>query len=319
MRSDFLELLICNRCGNNGLELSKSSVSSGEVLEGEICCRNCRSVFSVEDGIPEFLSDLPKEISDEINSSEGVATYCYPKEPDVYNDEWLLSLPYVKNEKVNNLDGWQRKISTFEQVLDDFPIGRGQKLLDIGLSTTWTTRFFAKKGYDCIALDIVKGNYRGLISSKVFFKHDNIFYECILAPMESMPLRNDSIDYIFSINSLHHSNNLKKVFLEIYRALKPGGSAYLLDDTVGFLRRKEKERAAEYARGVNKHNDHVYSLDEYRQAIAGANLRLKMNIPQRFLDKIGWLRYTPKGFLSIIYRLLSITLGMPFYFRVTKD
>lgn len=294
-------------------------VSDGNILQGELRCAGCGRTINVRDGIPEFLHDLPEDNLSEIKSSEGVATYCYPRDPDTYNDSWLLSLPRVANEKADNIEGWKRKISTFDQVLRDCQPGGGKTLLDIGASTTWSTRFLARKGYDCIALDIVKGKYRGLLSSKVFFEHDNTYYECILAPMENIPLRNNSIDCVFSINSLHHSNDLGKVFFELQRILKPGCCAYILDDTVGFLRRKKKQQAAERSRRENQHNDHVYSLREYKRAIAKADLSLHIEMPQRYLDRIGPVRYAPKSCLYSLYILLSITLGMPFYFRVTKD
>lgn len=288
------------------------------MLQGELFCANCLTVFYLRDGIPDFLCDLPNETQEEIKSSQGVATFCYPKEPDVYNDEFLLALPYIRNHRVDNFRGWERKVSTFEQVLNDLPAGKGKKLLDIGASTTWATRYFAKKGFDCIALDIVTGMYRGLSSSKVFFRDEGVYYERLLAPMENIPLRPGSIDCIFSINSLHHSAHLKRVFAEISRVLSPGGIGYLIDDTTGFLTRSKNQKEARLAREINQHNDHIYSLSDYKEAISSSNLSLEIMLPMRFLDKIGALRSTPDFFLRIIYLALSRAVGLPFYFRVGK-
>jgi SAM-dependent methyltransferase len=318
MRKRFIEVLRCKTCGSSSLKLRTVVATTNEINEGEILCKNCQAVVQIKDGIPEFLYDLPEDVLDEIDSSEGVSKFCYPKEPEVYNDEWLLSLPYVTDKKVNNYEGWQAKIQTFEQALNDFPEGHGEKLLDIGASTTWTTRYFARKGYDCIALDIVKGLYRGLSSSEVFFKHENIYYERLLAPMENIPLRNDSIDCVFSINSLHHSKNLAKVFSEISRILKPDGYGYLVDDTVGYLLKHNREKEAKQAREINKHNDHVYSLSDYKKVITDSRLHLEMILPLRFRQKIGILSKIPESMVRIIYVFVSIVRGTGFIFKVKK-
>ena len=318
MTGQFIELLKCNRCNNSVLKLNKIGIVSSEIDEGEILCNNCHAIFHIRDGIPEFLHDLPKDVLEEINSSEGVSKFCYLKEPEVYNDEWLLSLPSVTDKRVNNFEGWQAKIPTFEQALNDFPVGHGEKLLDIGASTTWTTRYFAKKGYDCIALDIVKGMYRGLSSSKVYFKHDNIYYERILAPMENMPLKDNSIDHVFSINSLHHSNNLIKVFSEIARVLKPGGYGYLVDDTVGYLLKHKREKEAKKARELNQHNDHVYSLHGYKKAISEANLHLEIILPLKFRQRVGFIGKLPVNMVKRIYLFISVVRGAGFIFKVKK-
>lgn len=316
MKAQFIEFLRCNRCDSSALNLKKIMIPSDDIMEGEILCNSCNTIFQIKDGIPEFLNDVPQDVLDEIISSEGVSKFCYPKEPEVYNDEWLLSLPYVKDKRVNNYEGWKSKIPTFEQALNDFPKGHGEKLLDIGASTTWTTRYFSRKGYDCVALDIVRGKYRGLLSSKVYFEKDNIFYERILAPMENIPLKSNSMDYVFTINSLHHTNNLNKVFFEISRILKPGGYGYLVDDTVGYLFKHKREKQAKQARESNRHNDHVYSLYEYKKAISEANLDLEIIIPFRFKQKVGILQKLPVNILRNIYLFVSVVRGAGFIFKV---
>ncbi len=160
--------------------------------------------------------------------------------------------------------------------------------------------------------------YRGLDSRRVYFQNDNIHYEGILAPMENIPLADNSIDVVFSINSLHHSADLGQVFREIARILKPSGVAYLLEDTAGFLRRSKKEKEAQYQREHLQHNDHVYSFSQYRKFVCDAELDLKVELPMRFKDKIGFLRYAPRFILNLIYTILNHSLGMPCYLKVTK-
>jgi len=124
LKKTFISKLRCNRCNNSEISFS-GEIITDDIREGLITCNKCGLEILVKDGIAEFLHGLPQKVLAEVVSSEGVATYCYPKEPDVYNDEWLLSLPYVKDKKTGNYDGWQRKITTFEQVLADLPQGSG--------------------------------------------------------------------------------------------------------------------------------------------------------------------------------------------------
>jgi len=160
--------------------------------------------------------------------------------------------------------------------------------------------------------------YRGLDSRRVYFQNDNIYYEGILAPMENIPLADNSIDVVFSINSLHHSADLGQVFREIARILKPSGVAYLPEDTAGFLRRSKREKEAQYQREHLQHNDHVYSFSQYQRFILDAALELHVELPMRFKDKIGVLRYAPRFLLHFIYTVLNHTLGMPCYLKVKK-
>lgn len=319
MKREFVDLLQCNNCSNLTLQLTIAKENSNGIEEGSLLCSRCQKCFPIKEGIPELLSKITGDIVLEIESSEGTAKRRYSEEKDIYNEEYLLSLPYVTNRRVANYGGWIRKVSYFEQVFEMLGNGKGKKILDIGAGTTWATRYFAKMGYDAIALDVVKGFCRGMVSSKTFYKHDNIYYENILAPMENIPIKSETIDVVFSINSFHHARDLNVVFSEVCRVLKAdGGVAYIVEDVSGLLLRAYAEWSAKRQRDKHRHYDHAYSFNDYKKAIESANLKMELILPERFVNRLRWIRKTPRRLLSILHQLAIYLWMAGFILKIEK-
>lgn len=54
MRPDLMEILCCPLC-HGDLKLSSRKEHEGEVVEGELTCTKCATVYPIEDGIPNLL------------------------------------------------------------------------------------------------------------------------------------------------------------------------------------------------------------------------------------------------------------------------
>ena len=54
MRSDLLEILCCPMCKGDLTLVSRSSQGE-EIVEGDLTCQKCATVYPIEDGIPNLL------------------------------------------------------------------------------------------------------------------------------------------------------------------------------------------------------------------------------------------------------------------------
>jgi len=84
----------------------------------------------------------------------------------------------------------------------------------------------AKSGFNIIFSDIAIGSVAKVKSIADKHKIDNIAYAIIDA--EYLPFKNNSLDAIFMVASLHHLPDLKKALKEIARVLKPNGQLLIL-------------------------------------------------------------------------------------------
>ena len=104
----------------------------------------------------------------------------------------------------------------------------GKKVLDIGTGPGTIPLHLARlhPGLNILGLDI----------SFDMLKKASIHRERMERPMpltaadgEYLPFKNDSIDIVTSLFSLHHMDNPGKLFREIDRVLKPGGTLLIID------------------------------------------------------------------------------------------
>ncbi|MFH1875668.1 MAG: methyltransferase domain-containing protein [Candidatus Omnitrophota bacterium] len=324
MKEDLLPLLRCPRCQPGTLRMNITEVQNNEIREGLLVCDQCRSEFPIHDGIPEFLHRLTTAMREEIESSTDYTRDICFRKPEVYNDEFLLTLPYtlpisnVEDKLAVNVAGSERKAPYFFQILNSCGEGNGKRLLELGAGTTWATWHFAKKGYTSIALDIVKVLYRGLMSRDVYFQHKNIYYEAVLSPMESLPLQDNSIDLVFSINSLHHSCDLNVILSEVYRVLRNGGVFYLMEDGFALPFLFFEKVKAWRKRKMEHHQDHVYMFRDYKNAITKTSLTMELVLPDRFINRIGFLRNLPRWILVVLYKIILYTRGCGFILKIKK-
>ena len=63
MKPSLLEILCCPKCkGDLELHVFESDEKSGEIISGDLYCKNCDIHFPIEDGIPNML--LPEQRGD---------------------------------------------------------------------------------------------------------------------------------------------------------------------------------------------------------------------------------------------------------------
>ncbi|MFH1633729.1 MAG: class I SAM-dependent methyltransferase [Chloroflexota bacterium] len=316
MKRSNIYSLRCVECSASVWDFRETEVNLLEVRVGELHCHNCGCSYTILGGIADFRKRTPDSVTKEIISSEGTGKYIYSKLPEYYNDDILLNEPELPAGHPSFVSG-ERKADLFHQVFSLFPSGQGCTLVDLAAGTGWSTRYFAKKGYNAFAVDIVQGMYRGLSSADVFFAYEGIYFERVLGLMEDLPFVDHSIDCVFSINSFHHTEDLVSVFAEVSRILKPGGFGFIVEDVVGCLMLKQKKRNALYQREKHQHMDHVYTLRDYTHAIQAAGLCLELVFPDRVRRRFGKLAVMPNTTLQWLYLITARMWFAPMIFRIS--
>lgn len=94
------------------------------------------------------------------------------------------------------------------------------KLLDLGCGTGWTSRFFARRGYEVVGIDIAPDMIELANKKKKGSKLQNLNH--IVSDYESLNLNNE-FDCAVFYDSLHHAEDEYVALASIFQALKPGG------------------------------------------------------------------------------------------------
>lgn len=141
---------------------------------------------------------------------------------------------------------------------------RGALVVDLGAGAGADALFFARNGHKVILLDIspfalTKAKERALAEGL----HNSITTQQTDFGLHEFPIKSDSIDVVYSRISLHYfeSQHTIRLFRDIYRMLKTGGTAYLTFKSPKDEVEMEylKTRASEFEENVFIENDQLRS------------------------------------------------------------
>lgn len=119
------------------------------------------------------------------------------------------------------------------------------------------------------------------------------------ADLQYLPLRTDSVDFLFCLHVLEHISNDRAGIAEIHRVLKPGGTAYIM---VPFMMGWERTR--EFGAPDPTIFDHVrgYSPCDFRERLCA--FQFEEVFPESFLTAAETARFgTPRS--QILYRCVK--------------
>ena len=101
--------------------------------------------------------------------------------------------------------------------------------LDLGCGIAWTTAVLAKEGINTVGIDI---SSEAIQKSKAIFKKDGLKGRFIQADLLALPLKNASVDFIYSCMSIEYVRDTQKAVDEAFRVLKPNGVMVAIVPTV---------------------------------------------------------------------------------------
>ena len=132
-------------------------------------------------------------------------------------EKLLGSFPEVGEYKYDEQACRQRGETKAQFLSKLFAGSSNRKILELGCSDAMTSLALKQLGFQAVALDIIDQRL------EVAKKADIPF---IKSSAEKIPLADNSVDLIFSYNSMEHFADPQKVIDEIVRILKPGGCFY---------------------------------------------------------------------------------------------
>jgi ubiquinone/menaquinone biosynthesis C-methylase UbiE len=105
----------------------------------------------------------------------------------------------------------------------------GEFVVDIGAGMGPATVLAAKAGASVVAVDPTPYMRRILTVRRLGQRHRSAI-RVADGSAELIPVEDDSIDAVWTVNTMHHWTNLDAAILELARVLRPGGRLLLLDE-----------------------------------------------------------------------------------------
>eukprot|EP01022_Parablepharisma_sp_SALTPOND_P017621 TRINITY_DN28499_c0_g1_i1.p6 TRINITY_DN28499_c0_g1~~TRINITY_DN28499_c0_g1_i1.p6 ORF type:complete len:318 (+),score=20.29 TRINITY_DN28499_c0_g1_i1:3780-4733(+) len=172
---------------------------------------------------------------------------------------------------------WLNRSKTYwrKKTLEKFECFLGQEIygevMEIGAGTAWCSSILSKKENisKVFTVEFDLFSIKELMP-KVFdaLEADVGKIQLVLGSFNDIRLQDNSLDFIFSMGALHHSQNLFRTYSELYRVLKPGGFVLISEPCYSNSLRLEEEyiwREAEKSLGIkNKDNgDQQFRVCQY--------------------------------------------------------
>jgi SAM-dependent methyltransferase len=271
LRRSFLDTARCPRCrSEDGFDLEVAQESALEVRQGMVRCRRCGERRSITNGIVELMPDVPEFVHRE---AAGLERFAALMRSDGWDRERILALPGEQSGY------WFAQATAMNQVLHTINFQPGDRLLDVGSNTCWASAMFAERGLEVIALDITPIEMQGLGTADWWMEARDIYFERMVGVMFDIALRDDSLDFVWCCEVLHHNHraNLRRTFRELFRVLRPGGQLVVVNETLRSLgepRLRPGHEVAEF-----EGHEHAYLRHSYVSAAREAGFKIELRGP----------------------------------------
>jgi len=236
MRETLLKYLRCPSCQPSSLSLYTGETDRIEIRNGKIHCNGCGREYKIENGIIDFLENANENVlrervamdDDQYITDEKGNKYRITIETIEKFKDKLIRLPEGDGsylfKRGGSFQSTAEASDRFYSALSDLRLTGKEKILEIGACFSYASFKFAQKGCSVVALDI--SNY--LKVSDLFVKE--AYFDRVFSDMHFMPFIDNTYDIVFGSAILHHSKNLRDIFEEIRRVLKPGGKLVLINE-----------------------------------------------------------------------------------------
>jgi ubiquinone/menaquinone biosynthesis C-methylase UbiE/uncharacterized protein YbaR (Trm112 family) len=268
MRPGLLDRLRCRACGAAPLRLEAGERDEREVRTGTLTCPACSARFPIRAGIPDLLDPDDAALQREVAGWETLAG-----ELGEGLVPTMTALPWYPH------DPWPFVAPDFFQLFELISF-EGARILDVGAGRCWSSRFLAAlgRGSSVTAVDVLTKRFLGLETADVFLAEDGCYFERIRCDAHRLPIADAVFDVAVACAAVHHSGDLPRLFGEVHRVLRPGGTFAFVSEPSKALRIRERRPDNEETRlGIN---EHIYFLREYEEALRATGFRWRRVVPR---------------------------------------
>lgn len=136
-----------------------------------------------------------------------------------------LGITDSSKESLAKFDSWYLEFYPYLLPIVQPERMKGKQVLEIGLGYGTVGQVIAAAGADYTGMDIARNpvenmNYR--------LRLRGLPGRATQGSALAMPFPEASFDFVVSIGCLHHTGNLQKAFDEVFRVLRPGGTAVMM-------------------------------------------------------------------------------------------
>jgi SAM-dependent methyltransferase len=266
-----IAILRCPRCRRpRTLAPSVRTRNEREIRDAQLICGACGQEYDVAEGIVDLLYDSPEFVRRE---ARGLDRFAEMMRNEGWDRERILALPDV------DLGYWYGQAAAMRALQAAVRLEPGRRILDVGSNTCWASNIFARQGLEVVALDIAKTELQGLRTAEYFIDGGDVFFERLLSTMFDIALADESMDYVFCCEVLHHNDlgNLRRTMRELHRVLRPGGQLLVINEPLRFpfnLKRDHGQEVAEF-----EGYEHVWFCHQYYLAARRAGFEVSIQEP----------------------------------------
>jgi SAM-dependent methyltransferase len=281
MKKNFIEKLRCIECARSKWDLQASEENTIELRRGILTCQHCLKRYVIENGVLNALAEaLPEEVLHEKKHAETfdyLVTESGEKHPINLEtarkfSRLFLSLPAGDGSSLfrpgGSFDNQAGNAERFFKTLDLLNLTGRESVLEVGASFGWASWRFAQRGCKVTALDVT----RYLEVADLYMEKDGVYYERVMADMSKTPFCDQSFDLIFSHSVIHHCKELKTLFSEFKRLLKPGGRVVALHECAFGIFEDKAGKALQHAIEEG-FNENAYTLPQWKKGALDAGFK----------------------------------------------
>lgn len=161
--------------------------------------------------------------------------------------------------------------------------------LDIGAGRGISSYALAQDGWEVTALEPDPSDLVGVGAINKLASQEQLPITVVQEFGESLPFADESFNFVFARQVLHHAKDLSQLCREIYRVMKPGGTFIAVRDHVIVSKTDLPKFLASHPLHKLYGGENAYLRSEYLNAIKSANLKV-----QRVLDAFDSpINYSP--------------------------
>jgi len=200
-----------------------SNTDGEDIVEGVIACSNCGAKYNV---MHDVLSMIPEE-TNKSETKKDIQKFWKDLYHAAYDGHDLINDKYEfarQLTQLKDLFNVRKHLAVTEMPIEEL---KGKKVLEIGPGAGAHSSLFSHYGAEVTALDITLDRVFSTKSKLDLIAEDGD-YLALQGDAENLPFSDCHFDIVYSNGVLHHTPDTQKAINEVYRILKPSGTAIIM-------------------------------------------------------------------------------------------